>query len=89
MMGYLSEVSNPLMNYRWWLIHTLQEHWIGFAVVNVLIIVSFALRIVLMGYLLAFEARKTGRRDERSRSLCVAHADASRTDLPAHRAVCR
>merc|ERR1719247_2112413 len=44
-----------MMNYRWWLIHTLDAHKARFAVVNALIVVSFALRIVLMGYLLAFE----------------------------------
>lgn len=53
--GYTSEISTVLMNYRWYLLQTLEEDWIGFAVVNVLVVFSWMARIVLFGYLLAFE----------------------------------
>lgn len=52
MMGYLCELSNPLMNWRWWLLKTLEEHSIQFSIVNVLLVLSFALRVVLLGWLL-------------------------------------
>jgi hypothetical protein len=51
-LGYLCELSNPLMNYRWWLIQTLDRHRFDFSVVVVLLVTSFAARIVLLGWLL-------------------------------------
>lgn len=53
--GYTSEISTVLMNYRWYLLQTLEEDWIGFAVVNVFVVLSWMARIVLFGYLLTFE----------------------------------
>lgn len=32
-VGYTSEVSTAMMNYRWYLINTLEENWIGFGIV--------------------------------------------------------
>jgi len=52
LLGYLCELSNPLMNWRWWLMQTLQAHRWDFAVVNVLLMLSFVLRAVLLGWLL-------------------------------------
>mmetsp|Transcript_83335 Transcript_83335/g.162166 ORF Transcript_83335/g.162166 Transcript_83335/m.162166 type:complete len:127 (-) Transcript_83335:478-858(-) len=40
------------MNYRWWLIQTLEQHRFDFSVVVVLLVSSFAARIVLLGWLL-------------------------------------
>lgn len=53
MLGYLCELANPLMNYRWWLLQTLEKNRIDFPVVNVMLVVSFALRGVLLVWLLA------------------------------------
>lgn len=53
LLGYLCELSNPLMNYRWWLMQTLESHRVDFSVVVVLLFASFALRIGLLAYLLA------------------------------------
>merc|ERR1719197_1979008 len=46
------EVSNPLMNYRWWLLQTLNRNRIDFAIVNILLVASFAGRVVLMVWLI-------------------------------------
>lgn len=54
-VGYTSEMSTCLMNYRWYLIQTLEKDWIGFAIVNVLVTLSWAYRIILFAYLLAWE----------------------------------
>lgn len=54
-VGYTSEVSTCLMNYRWYLLQTLEGDWIGFAVVNVLVVLSWSYRIVLFAYLLLWE----------------------------------
>jgi hypothetical protein len=52
-LGYLCEVSNPLMNYRWWLMQTLQKHRIDFSVTVVLLVASFVARVALL-FLLIF-----------------------------------
>ena len=52
------------MNYRWWLINTLDKHWWGFAVVNVLVVASFVARVFLMIYLLSVEVRVASRRPD-------------------------
>uniref|UniRef100_A0A7S2U7B6 TLC domain-containing protein n=1 Tax=Attheya septentrionalis TaxID=420275 RepID=A0A7S2U7B6_9STRA len=54
-MGYTSELSSVLMNYRWYLLETLDSNWIGFGICNVLVALSWAGRVVLFGYLLVFE----------------------------------
>ena len=54
-IGYTSEVSTCLMNYRWYLLQTLDRDWIGFATVNILVVISWAYRIVLFSYLLLWE----------------------------------
>ena len=54
-VGYTSEISTCLMNYRWYLLQTLERDWIGFAIVNVLVVISWSYRIVLFGYLLLWE----------------------------------
>ena len=54
-IGYTSEVSTCLMNYRWYLLQTLDRDWIGFAIVNILVVISWAYRIVLFSYLLLWE----------------------------------
>eukprot|EP00565_Helicotheca_tamesis_P007872 CAMPEP_0185723172 /NCGR_PEP_ID=MMETSP1171-20130828/104_1 /TAXON_ID=374046 /ORGANISM="Helicotheca tamensis, Strain CCMP826" /LENGTH=347 /DNA_ID=CAMNT_0028390839 /DNA_START=7 /DNA_END=1050 /DNA_ORIENTATION=+ len=54
-VGYTSEVATVLMNYRWYLLQTLKEDWIGFALVNISIVISWAARVVLFSYLLIFE----------------------------------
>jgi len=52
MTGYLAELSNPLLNVRWWLMQTLEKnHWL-FGVNNVLVVLSFLARIVLFPYLI-------------------------------------
>ena len=41
MTGDLAELSNPLLNVRWWLMQTLQkDHWL-FGVNNIPIVLSF------------------------------------------------
>ena len=52
--GYLCELSNPLMNYRWWLLQTLEKNRWDFALVNVTLVLSFAARSVLLGYLVVW-----------------------------------
>jgi len=52
LLGYLCEISNPLMNYRWWLMQTLEKNRLDFAVTVLLLVSSFAARILLLGYLL-------------------------------------
>ena len=54
-VGYTSEVSTCLMNYRWYLLQTLEADWVGFAIVNVLVVMSWSYRIVLFVYLLLWE----------------------------------
>ena len=54
-VGYTSEVSTCLMNYRWYLLQTLEADWVGFAIVNVLVVISWSYRIVLFVYLLLWE----------------------------------
>lgn len=55
LMGYTSEVSTALMNYRWYLINTLEENWIGFGIVNCLVVAGWAGRVVMFTYLLVAE----------------------------------
>mmetsp|Transcript_14542 Transcript_14542/g.19388 ORF Transcript_14542/g.19388 Transcript_14542/m.19388 type:complete len:160 (+) Transcript_14542:30-509(+) len=55
LMGYLCEISNPIMNWRWWLIQTLEKNRLDFAVVNVVLVSTFAARAVLLVYLLVFK----------------------------------
>merc|ERR1719199_1864216 len=43
------------MNYRWYLLQTLEADWVGFAIVNVLVVMSWSYRIVLFVYLLLWE----------------------------------
>jgi len=52
MMGYLCELSNPLMNWRWWLLQTLEKDRIDFALVNIVLVFSFIGRTFLLGWLL-------------------------------------
>jgi hypothetical protein len=47
-LGYLCEVSNPLMNYRWWLMQTLKKHRADFSVTVVLLVASFVARVGLL-----------------------------------------
>ncbi|KAL7528940.1 hypothetical protein ACHAXR_002712 [Thalassiosira sp. AJA248-18] len=54
-VGYTSEVSTAFMNYRWYLINTLEENWIGFGIVNGFVMVSWAGRVVMFTYLLIME----------------------------------
>ncbi|KAL7534346.1 hypothetical protein ACHAWF_004806 [Thalassiosira exigua] len=54
-VGYTSEVSTAMMNYRWYLINTLEENWIGFGIVNVVVVASWAGRVLIFTYLLVAE----------------------------------
>lgn len=54
-MGYTSEVSTAMMNYRWYLINTLEENWIGFGIVNLVVVASWGGRVILFTYLLVVE----------------------------------
>ena len=54
-VGYTSEVSTALMNYRWYLINTLEEDWAGFGVTNVLTVIGWAGRVVMFTFLLVAE----------------------------------
>ncbi|KAL9181789.1 hypothetical protein ACHAXT_012132 [Thalassiosira profunda] len=54
-VGYTSELSTALMNYRWYLINTLEENWVGFGIVNGFVVVSWAGRVLLFTYLLIAE----------------------------------
>lgn len=54
-VGYTSEVSTAVMNYRWYLLNTLEEDWIGFGIVNVFVTSSWAGRVVMFTYLLIAE----------------------------------
>ena len=54
-VGYTSEVSTAMMNYRWYLINTLEENWIGFGIVNCIVVASWAGRVVMFTYLLIVE----------------------------------
>lgn len=54
-VGYTSELSTALMNWRWYLIHTLEENWIGFGIVNCLVVAGWAGRVVMFTYLLIAE----------------------------------
>ena len=54
-VGYTSEVSTAVMNYRWYLLNTLEEDWIGFGIVNVFVTFSWAGRVVMFTYLLVME----------------------------------
>jgi len=63
--GYTSEISTVMMNYRWYLLKTLESggggggktgrSGMGFAVINVLVALSWAFRVCLFAYLLVFE----------------------------------
>jgi hypothetical protein len=55
LVGYTSEVSTTMMNYRWYLINTLENDWIGFGIVNGFVVASWAGRVVLFTYLLVVE----------------------------------
>lgn len=54
-VGYTSEISTALMNYRWYLINTLEEDWVGFGVTNVLTVAGWSGRVVMFTYLLVAE----------------------------------
>ena len=54
-VGYTSEVSTAMMNYRWYLINTLEENWIGFGIVNGFVVISWAGRVILFTHLLIAE----------------------------------
>lgn len=54
-VGYTSEVSTAVMNYRWYLINTLEKNWIGFGIVNGFVVLSWAGRVVMFTYLLVAE----------------------------------
>ena len=49
---YTSELSTAIMNYRWYLVNTLEENWIGFAIVNGFAMLSWTFRAILFPYLL-------------------------------------
>jgi hypothetical protein len=53
LLGYLCELSNPLMNYRWYLMQTLKAHRFDFSLTVVVLVTSFAARVVLLGYLIS------------------------------------
>lgn len=52
MVGYLSELSNPLLNIRWWLMQTLDKSTYRFSFINTLVVLSFIARIILFPYLI-------------------------------------
>jgi hypothetical protein len=52
LLGYLCELSNPLMNYRWWLMQTLPAHRWDFSATVVVLVASFGARVALLAYLL-------------------------------------
>ncbi len=54
-VGYTSEVATAIMNYRWYLINTLEENWIGFGIVNGVVVASWAGRVFMFTYLLIVE----------------------------------
>lgn len=54
-VGYTSELSTAMMNYRWYLINTLEENWIGFGIVNAVVVVGWAGRVIMFSYLLFVE----------------------------------
>lgn len=54
-VGYTSEVSTAVMNYRWYLINTLESNWVGFGIVNCIVVLSWAGRVILFTYLLLVE----------------------------------
>eukprot|EP00571_Detonula_confervacea_P014984 CAMPEP_0172308752 /NCGR_PEP_ID=MMETSP1058-20130122/9256_1 /TAXON_ID=83371 /ORGANISM="Detonula confervacea, Strain CCMP 353" /LENGTH=345 /DNA_ID=CAMNT_0013021245 /DNA_START=214 /DNA_END=1251 /DNA_ORIENTATION=- len=54
-VGYTSEVSTAMMNYRWYLINTLEDNWIGFGIVNGIVVASWAGRVMMFTYLLFME----------------------------------
>ena len=51
-IGYMSEVSMALMNYRWYLLQTPDEDWAGFLVVNISVALGWTSRVVIFAYLL-------------------------------------
>jgi len=55
MVGYLSELSNPLLNMRWWLMQTLEKSTYRFSFINTLVVLSFVGRIILFPYLIWYE----------------------------------
>mmetsp|Transcript_63061 Transcript_63061/g.186286 ORF Transcript_63061/g.186286 Transcript_63061/m.186286 type:complete len:371 (-) Transcript_63061:308-1420(-) len=54
-IGYTAEVATILMNYRWYLINTLEKNWIGFGIVNALVVASWLERVLMFTYLLVAE----------------------------------
>ena len=42
------------MNYRWWLLQTLEKNRVDFAITNILLVSSFAARIGILAYILVF-----------------------------------
>ena len=54
-VGYTSEISTAVMNYRWYLMNTLEKNWIGFGIVNGFVVASWAGRVVMFTYLLIKE----------------------------------
>jgi hypothetical protein len=54
-IGYTSEVSTAVMNYRWYLINTLEENWIGFGITNAFVAASWGMRVVMFTYLLVYQ----------------------------------
>lgn len=54
MVGYLSELSNPLLNIRWWLMQTLDKSTFRFSMINTLVVLSFIGRIILFPYLIYY-----------------------------------
>jgi len=53
-LGYLCELTNPLMNYRWWLLQTLDKHRVDFMIVQLLLAASFVARVFLLSGLAFF-----------------------------------
>jgi len=54
-IAYISEVSTVLMNYKWYLLRTLDGPWIGFTLVNICAALSWFARIIWYTYALFFE----------------------------------
>lgn len=53
-LGYLCELCNPLMNYRWWLLQTLWKHRVDFTIVQLLLAATFVARVLLLSGLVCF-----------------------------------
>ena len=70
-LGYTAEISTVLMNYRWYLLQTLEKQWIGFGINNILVLLSWTARVALYPYLLLVQILpRSGLYIERKQILC-------------------